>query len=148
MVNRGGELALRLFTLPVPVVAACTGHAIAMGALLLLSCDTRIGIEGDFKIGLNETAIGMALPVFGLELPRARLQPTHFTPAVIQARLYDPKDAVEAGFLDFAVAPEALQDTAVGVAARLGELDAKAYLANKLAIRAPAIETIRASLAG
>jgi len=56
LVTAGAELALRLYGFPRPVVAACTGHAIAMGALLLLCADARLGTEGDFKIGLNEVA--------------------------------------------------------------------------------------------
>ena len=55
MAGSGARLALRLFESGRPVVAACTGHAIAMGALLLLASDTRIGVEGAFRLGLNET---------------------------------------------------------------------------------------------
>ena len=32
MVTRGFELLLRLYSFPLPLVAACTGHGIAMGA--------------------------------------------------------------------------------------------------------------------
>src|SRR5438105_13642725 len=53
LVTQGAELLLRVFTYPVPVVAACTGHALAAGALLLLVSDVRVGAEGEFKIGLN-----------------------------------------------------------------------------------------------
>ena len=66
LVDRGAALLFRLFTFPMPVVAASAGHAIAAGALLLLASDTRIGVGGDAKYGLNETAIGMSLPPFGL----------------------------------------------------------------------------------
>lgn len=147
LVRKGGELALRVFTFPMPVVAACTGHALAMGALLLLSCDTRIGVKGDFKLGLNETAIGMALPDFGLELPRARLHPHHLTQAVIQARVYDPEGAVEAGYLDGVVEDAALRDTAGRIAAEFATLPTQAYAANKMGIRAPVIEALKAGLA-
>src|SRR5713101_2236105 len=66
LVGKGAELALRLYGFSLPVVIACTGHAIAMGAVLLLSGDTRLGAEGDFKIGLNEVSIGLALPPFAM----------------------------------------------------------------------------------
>ncbi len=59
LVGGGARLALRLYEFPSPVVAACTGHALAMGAILLLASDTRLGARGDFKLGLNEVAIGM-----------------------------------------------------------------------------------------
>ena len=54
LVTAGAELLLRLYLFPRPVVVACNGHALAMGALLLLVADARIGAAGDFKIGLNE----------------------------------------------------------------------------------------------
>lgn len=147
LLHKGGELCLRLFTFPLPVVMACTGHALALGGMLLLCGDSRIGMDGEFKIGLNETAIGMALPVFGIELPRARIDPRFFTRCVIQAEIFDPDVAQEVSFLDKVVAPEDLMETAMEEAKRMGALPAKAYLANKLAIRAGAIERIKAGQA-
>ena len=75
LVTGGAELLMRIFTYPMPVVCACTGHALAMGSLVLLAADVRIGAAGDFKLGLNEVAIGMGLPIFATELARYRLTP-------------------------------------------------------------------------
>lgn len=146
LVNKGGHLLLRLVSNPLPVVIACTGHALAAGGLMLLSADTRIGVEGDFKIGLNETAIGMVLPQYGIELPLARLAPQHFTQAVIQAQAYTPEGAVEAGFLDRSVAPDALMETSLKAAGALSQLPGHAYHGNKLKIRKTLIANIKASL--
>ena len=55
MVKSGFRLLMKVFTFPRPIVAACSGHAIALGAFLLCSCDYRLGVKGDFKIGANET---------------------------------------------------------------------------------------------
>src|SRR5438046_2656125 len=52
LVTDGGALITRLFGSEVPVVIACTGHAVAAGALLLLGADVRIGAQGAFRIGL------------------------------------------------------------------------------------------------
>ena len=146
LVARGARLLLRVFCHPQPVIAACTGHAVAAGGFLLLASDTRIGISGEFKIGLNETAIGMKLPVFGLELGRARLSPCHLTAAMVQGHLFDPAGAREAGFLDIVVAPDLLQSTALERARMLARLPGTAYAANKLAVREAHIAKIRASL--
>ena len=146
LVNRGAEMLNRVFTHPQPVVAGCTGHAIAAGAFLLLACDTRIGSHGDYRIGLNETAIGMALPVFGFELAKARLSRRHLTAAVTQATIYDPEGAMDAGFLDRTIPAEELLKAAVEEAARLAEFPAQAYAANKLGIRQETANVIRASL--
>ena len=146
LVGRGAELMLRLFSFPLPVVAAASGHAIAAGAFLLLAADTRIGAAGDFRIGLNETAIGMTLPVFALELSRERLSKRHQTSAFIQAQLYDPEGAKQAGFLDEVAPPAMLMQSALARAAALGELPAQAYAANKIILRQAAISAIKASL--
>ena len=149
LLTAGAELALRLYGFPSPVVGACTGHALAMGAILLMSMDTRIGAEGDFKIGLNEVAIGMTLPVFGVEFARERLSKRHLSRAVVEAEIYRPSDAVDAGFLDRVVAPEAVVDTAYAEAARLqAGLHAGAHRSTKLLLRQEAIERIRGSLVG
>jgi enoyl-CoA hydratase len=99
LVTQGAELLLRVFTYPTPVVAACTGHALAAGALMLLVSDVRIGAEGEFKIGLNEVAIGMGLPIFGVEFARYRMPPSAFDSALL-GEVFAPADAVRAGYLD------------------------------------------------
>jgi enoyl-CoA hydratase len=99
LVTQGAELLLRVFTYPVPVVAACTGHALAAGALLLLVSDVRVGAEGEFKIGLNEVAIGMGLPIFAVEFARYRMPPSAFDSALL-GEVFDPAGAVQAGYLD------------------------------------------------
>src|SRR5258706_4517686 len=64
MVRTGFELAQRILAFPTPVVIACTGHAIAMGVVLLLSCGYRIGAQGAYQLGANEVAIGITMPRF------------------------------------------------------------------------------------
>ena len=134
------------FSHPQPVVAASAGHAIAAGALVLLASDTRIGAAGDSKYGLNETAIGMSLPPFGLQMAICRLSKRHQTQAVLQATLYGPEDAQTVGYLDEVVASEVLEQTAIAQATALAELPAKAYAGTKLDLRAAYIEIIKASL--
>lgn len=146
LVGRGAKLLLRLFRHPQPVVAAATGHGIAAGGFLLLASDTRFGAEGAFKYGLNETAIGMSLPVFGIQLASARLAQKYLTAAVTQATIYESSEACEVGFLDRLVAPEELVATAIAEAARLGEFETRAYSDNKVNWRAPYIAAIEASL--
>lgn len=146
LVVGGGKLALRLFTSEKPVVIACTGHAIAMGAFLLLAGDTRIAARGAYRIGANETVNGMTLPAFGVELPRARLNPMHLTEALAQARLYTPDEAVPVGWVDRVVEPGEVIDAAMAEARRLLPIAGHAYGRNKLMARQPAIDAIRPTL--
>ena len=88
LVKAGGELLMRVYTHPQPTVAAVTGHALAAGALLCLASDSRIGsADLPAKIGLNETAIGMGLPWYGIRLGEARLSVRHRQRAVLQAEI-------------------------------------------------------------
>ena len=63
---------MRLYGFPKPVVAAVTVRAL-LGAFLLLTADYRIGVNGLFRIGVNEVAIGMSLPPFALMLRNREL---------------------------------------------------------------------------
>jgi enoyl-CoA hydratase len=146
MVRSGFELAERIFSFPAPVVVACTGHAIAMGAFLLLAADLRIGAAGPYKIGANEVALGITMPHFGVEICRQRLTPAHFHRAVIHAEMYGPDDAGLAGFLDRVVPASDLRATASAEAADLRRLDLRVQTASKLRARAPALAAIRAAI--
>lgn len=146
LVSIGSTLSRRLLSHPYPVVAVCTGHAIAKGAFLLLSSDYRIGVEGPFKIGLNEVAIGMTMHHVGIELARARLTNSAFTRSVINAELFSPADAVEAGFLDRVVSAEALESEAMAMAAQLTKLNMTAHRNTKLKTRKAFLELLDQSI--
>jgi len=143
LVRHGGEVLLRLYTLPMPVVVACTGHAMAGGALLLLVADTRIGAEGAFRIGLNEVSISMPLPILAQELARDRLDPRQLTAATMQARIYDPAGAVECGYLDRSVSASQVVEEALKEATRLGELPKPAHTYTKTKLREATVRHIR-----
>src|SRR5262245_11634571 len=115
LMNRGGRLALRLWSLPVPVVYAVTGHALAMGAVLLCCADYRVGAAGDYKLGLNEIRINLAVPPFAADVARARLDPRYFTRATLLAEVFDPEGAMAAGYLDEVVPSEQTRDRAIEV---------------------------------
>lgn len=147
LVHGGAELLLRLAESPLPVVTACTGHALAMGALVLLATDLRLGAGGAFKLGLNEVAIGMTLPGFAVELARARLDPRHLGRAALLAEVYDPEGAVAAGYLDRVVAAESLLEEAVAEATRLAALPRRAFAGTRRLLRGPMVDRVRATLA-
>lgn len=56
------DAARALAESPLPVVAAIAGHAPAGGCVLALCCDYRIMASGPFRIGLNESQVGLAVP--------------------------------------------------------------------------------------
>lgn len=142
LVEKGSTLSKRLLSFPRPVIVACSGHAVAKGAFLLLSADYRIGIEGDFKIGLNEVAIGMTMHNAGVELARARLEPSFFNRSVINAEIFAPEGALNAGFLDLVVKPKRFEKTIDKVAKAMASLDMKAHHKTKLRARAGLLDIL------
>jgi enoyl-CoA hydratase len=146
MMKLGAELALRVLLFPTPVVAACNGSAFPMGAFLLLAADVRVGTEGPFKIGLNEVAIGIAVPSFGIELARQRLTPASFNRAVVTGEMLAPREAVLAGFLDQLVSAEELPAAADALASALTKINLDAHVATKTSARGPAARAIRAAI--
>ena len=143
MLQAGAAITERLLAFAHPVVAVCTGHAIAMGAFLLLSADLRIGTSPDAKIQVNEVQIGLTLPRFAIEVCRQRLSPAHFNLATITAIPYNQRQAVAAGFLDEVVLPESLAEVLKSRTDHLRKLHAESFTATKLQLRAAALTVLR-----
>ena len=147
LVSAGGAMVRRAYGASVPVVAACTGHAVAAGALLLLGCDHRVGPDAPVKIGLNEVAIALTLPDWAMTISKERLSRRHLQRCVANARLLDGNGAVEAGYLDEVVSPDAVVDRALEVAAELAEtLDARAYAGTVRGLRGDVLAAMDASV--
>ena len=138
----GAKLMMRLYGLPQPLVIAASGHAIALGAFCLLTADYRVGTAGDFRIGLNETAIGMSLPPFGLMLAKERLSKRYLARAAIAATMFSPAEAKDAGFLDEVVGADELRETAHRVARSMVELDGVSYALVKQGLRGDSITRV------
>lgn len=146
LVTDGSQLARRLVAHPYPVIAACSGHSVAMGCFILLACDYRVGIEGPFKIALNEVRIGMTMHHFGIELPRERLLPTYFHRCVDLGQMLSPEEASVAGFLDETVAPEQLEARALELADQFSQLNLPAHAATKLKMHRELLEKLDAAI--
>ena len=144
MRSAGMALLERLFLLPQPLIIACPGHAVAGGALLLLTGDVRIGMSGDYKVGLNEVAIKRVMPVAGVELARARLTSRAITDALLLSKIYSPHAALEAGYLDAVAEPTAFNDMIKQAARNLSQLDRAAYAGTKHNLRQPIVDRMRA----
>ena len=146
LVAVGSAFTRRLAAFPFPVIGACSGHAIAKGAFIMLSVDYRVGVEGSFKLGLNEVAIGMTMHHAGIEIARHRLAPAHFYRSVINAEIYSPEGAVTAGYLDEVVAPEQLLARANELAQGYQKLNMRAHAQTKLKAKAGYLELLDRSI--
>lgn len=142
LVAAGSTLSRRMLAHPLPIIVACTGHAVAEGAFLLLSADYRVGVDGPFRIGLNEVQIGMTMHHVGIELARDRLRRSYFNRAVINAEMFAPAEAVTAGFLDAVVPAEELMPAARAMAERMKGLNPVAHANTKVKARRGLLETL------
>lgn len=146
MVGQGGRLTVRIFSSKKPVIIASPGHAIAAGCLLMLTGDYRIGVEGESRYGLNESAIGMVLPPFGMDMARFKISNQHLDRCFVGAELVSSATAREFGILDEVVAPDQLMARAIEKAQELQKLDGKAYAGNKKLTRGALSEKMNADL--
>jgi enoyl-CoA hydratase len=143
MLRAGYAITARIMTYPYPVIAACNGHALAMGVFLMLSADYVIGSRGDFKIAANEVAIGLTMPRVAAAMLRHRLNPAAFQRAVTLSEYFDVESALNAGFFDELVDAVDLMPQAEACANKFEELDLPAHAASKRRIRAALIRRIR-----
>ena len=147
LVTAGSTLARRMLSHLFPIVVACPGNAVAKGAFLLLSADYRIGVEGPYKICLNEVQIGKTMHQAGIELARDRLRRSAFHRAVINAEAFDPQGAMDAGFLDKVVPAEQLQEAALSAARELKKINMLAHRNTKLKVRQALLDNLEAAIA-
>mmetsp|Transcript_5966 Transcript_5966/g.6852 ORF Transcript_5966/g.6852 Transcript_5966/m.6852 type:complete len:239 (-) Transcript_5966:4-720(-) len=142
----GSELVLRFFEFPRPVVFGCSGHALALGAIMLLAGDVRIGKRGKAKIGMNEVAIGMSVPQLAVELARHKLTAKELNAATTQAKIYNVDQAVACGYLDVAVDEADFETTCFAEAERLAKLKNPGFSTTKSFLKREIAEKTRGAL--
>ena len=125
--KEGFSLSYRIMNSSRPVIAASTGHALAMGAVILMSCDYRVSSDGKSKIGLNEIAIGVEMPEYGVDLVKERIALPFQIPALANSVLYTPETAVSAGFIDEVVDAEKLISHAKGLGKHVSQINMAAH---------------------
>ena len=125
------KLLARIFSFPRPVIAACSGHGIALGTFLICCCDYRIGIKGDYMLGANEMRTNMVIPTPILELIKFRVNDSHKYRAVLGAEMYNFNQAQEAGLIDDVVEIDNLMTAAKDKAKDLATMGHPSYTMTK-----------------
>lgn len=131
MIKTGFTLLARVYNFPRPVIAACSGHGVALGAFLLCCADYRIGAKGQFIVQANETRNNMSIPTPILEISKTRISKTHWYRAILNAEAYPIEKAIEPGYLDEVVEAESLMTRAMEVANDLATLGHPHYKITK-----------------
>ena len=138
---------LALLTFPKPTIAMVKGHAIAGGLIMVLACDWRLGLGGDYRIGLNEVAIGAAFPKMAFEIVRLRLTHAQASELLLGAALYPASHAIRLGVVDELLPPDSFEATVLSRAAYLGTYPREAYAHTKAALIAEAVARVKAETA-
>jgi enoyl-CoA hydratase len=140
-----GDVMARVFACAKPVVAAVNGHAIAGGCVLALQCDYRVMADGDGKIGLSETQLGLGLVPGIVEPLRLAVPPSSLVPIAYAGRLFLSHEALELGLVDEVTADA--EERATARAADLAKLPPLGLAQVKRVIRRPVLDAIRATTA-
>jgi enoyl-CoA hydratase len=131
MTLNGFKLLARIFSFPRPVLAACSGHGIALGTFLLCCCDYRIGIKGEYMVGANEMRTNMVIPPPILELIKFRVTQSYKYRAVLGGEMFALEDATKTGIIDEITESNNLMNTAMEKAKDLSTMGNPSYSLTK-----------------
>jgi len=142
MVMNVNRLFGGLYGLSLPTIAAVNGHAIAGGVILTLCCDYRIGVEGDYKLGLAEARVGVPFPVAAMAIVQSELSHPVARKMVLTARNFSPVDALSMGVLDEVQPSGQLLPRSIEVAEEMAGLPRTQFRRIKRDLRSAALARI------
>lgn len=123
----------------VPVIAAVTGHAPAGGAVIAMHCDYRVAARGDYRIGLNEVQVGLALPRPIQEVLEFTVGRRQAALLGMQGKMLNMEEALAIGMVDELAEPGAVVDRAIAFAEQLLQLPPEAMNRTRLAAKPVAL---------
>ena len=131
MVQLGYRLLLELFSFDRPIVAAVSGHSIALGLFVTCSADYRIAIDGKYVCQANEVRNNMDIPTQIMEIIRARVNKKYFYSAVYHSDAYSVQDSIEVGYIDEVVSEDQFMERVMEKAKELATLPHPFYANTK-----------------
>lgn len=141
--NLLNRLLGRLYGLPIPVVGAINGHAVAGAFILALATDYRIGARGAVQLGLTEARVGIPFPAVPMIILRAEWAPQDIRYSTLWAKTFGPEEAFRRGALDELTPPRGVLDRAIEVARDMTDIPADSYARVKHQVRAAALAKIK-----
>ena len=116
------QVALDLYTLPMPTACALNGHATAGGTIFALCCDFRFASSGRKLMGLNEVKIGVPVPYLADLILRQVVGDRCATEMMFKGEFVEPDEAQKIGLVDAVFSTEDLEEKAVEKIAELAAL--------------------------
>ena len=93
-------LYVSMYTSKLAIIAALEGTAVAGGCMIAMSCDYRILSSSGSGIGLNETKLGIAAPIWMSELMVRTIGFRKAELALAQGYVFNPDEAMQIGLVD------------------------------------------------
>jgi enoyl-CoA hydratase len=137
-------LVQTIFEIPVPVVAALTGHTIAGGCLIAAACDYRVMGQG--KIGVTEAVVGLPVPPASLEALRFTVG-AGTAGLVLTGRTVEATEALALGLIDEIAGPGHVLPRALEMARQFASPPAATFALHKSMLRADARRRMREAVA-
>ncbi|MCB2148397.1 MAG: enoyl-CoA hydratase/isomerase family protein [Deltaproteobacteria bacterium] len=137
--ERFNQLCLDLFTAPFPTVCALSGHAVAGGNILALTCDYRYAASGEKKIGLNELKLGVPVPYLADMMLRHTIGNRYATQMIYSGEFMTFSDAKIIGLVDIVGPPDELEDFTMERLSQIASFQDQAFSA----VKANKVETIK-----
>ena len=131
MVQLGYRLLLELFAFDRPIVAAVSGHSIALGLFVTCSADYRIAIDGKYVCQANEVRNNMDIPTQIMEIIKARVNKKYFYSAVYHSDAYSVQESIEVGYIDEVVSEDQFMQRVMEKAKELATLPHPFYANTK-----------------
>ena len=131
MVQLGYRLLLELYSFDRPIIAAVSGHSIALGLFVTCSADYRIAVDGQYVCQANEVRNNMDIPIQIMEILKARVNKNYFYPAVFHADAYSVQDSIAVGYIDEVVTKDKFMDRVMEKAIELATLPHPYYANTK-----------------
>lgn len=141
------RLLLALAASPIPIAAAITGHSPAGGAVLATYCDYRIMAAGDFRIGYNEVAVGIPMPIAILRCVARQVGPRQAERLCGGGLLVSPDEALRIGLVDELVPADRVVERAIEWAEGIINLPPNAMSQTRKEARADLVRLMEVGLA-
>ncbi|MDB5145194.1 MAG: echA8 1 [Mucilaginibacter sp.] len=138
------DLQTKLVSFKKPMVAAISGHSPAGGCILAICCDYRIMAEGKFVIGLNEIPVGIIVPDSVFNLYSFWLGQHKAYQYLMDGKLLNINEALNAGLIDEICSPENLAELAEKKVRGYLQMNPVAWSQSKLNLRKELIGKLKA----
>ncbi|PIE57293.1 MAG: hypothetical protein CSA33_09160 [Desulfobulbus propionicus] len=136
-------LVFTLYTLPIPVISAIEGHAVAGGTILALATDLRLAAAGKAKMGLNEISLGIPVPLLADMLLKQVVGQRQAMRMMYSGGLMGVDAAHAIGLVDEVHQQDKLFDAAVEKAAQMAEHSGPAFQRIKMGYIEEVVERFR-----